>query len=105
RGPAGSRAIRVLLAARHRRGVPARVYVSGSGRAAVRAARVVEEPGDGYRSPDRDNARSSNADDVHTNATVQVRLPSPDVAREHAAGWHVPCRREAPHQSLPAPDL
>ena len=63
RGAEGGRAVGLLLAAGDRRRVPADLRAGRPGGAAVPAARLLEEPGDGARGAARDHARSGAAHD------------------------------------------
>ncbi len=69
RGPAerpqGSRAVRLLFAAGHRRRLPAGVHAGRPGRPAVQAAGLQQEPGHGHRRSARHHARPGHAHAVH----------------------------------------
>ena len=72
RGAEGSRAVGVLLAARHRRRLPARLRARGPGRPSLQAARVFEEPRDGDRRGAGHHAGSGDADALHPHGPVQL---------------------------------
>ena len=105
RGAEGGRPFRLLLAARHRRRVPPRLHAGRPGRAAVQAAGVFEEPGDGAGRAPRDHAQPGAADDVRPDRPVHLQA---DVPREpgHARfRRQILFRREAPDQPRAVPHL
>ena len=74
-GAEGSRPFGLLLAPGHRRGLHAGVHPGGSGRPAVQAAGLHEEPGDGDCRRSGHHARPGDSDAVHAHGLLQVPAP------------------------------
>ncbi len=94
-GAAGNRSVGVLLAPGHRRRVHPDLRAGGSGRAAVQAAGVVQEPHHGAGRGAGHHAGSGAADDVHPHGSVPVQAEVPGQARHRRAGRHLLRRRAA----------
>ena len=78
RGAAGSRAVGLLLPARHRRRLPPDLHAGGPGRPALHAARVDEEPDDVHRGAARADARPRAAHALHAHGLPRL-APAPAV--------------------------
>ena len=76
RGHEGSRASGLLLAPGHRRRLPAGLHPGGSGRAAVQALGVHQEPGHGHRRRSGRHARPGPTDDVHADEDLPTSGPA-----------------------------
>jgi copper/silver efflux system protein len=102
RGAAGGGAVGLLLAARHRRRLHARLHAGRPGGAALQAARLLEEPRDGHRGAPGDHARPGDADAVRAHGPVPFRPRWLAWVANRSLVGHLPRRGEAPDQPRPS---
>ncbi len=98
RGAHGGRAVRLLLAPRHRRRVPSRLHARRPGGAPLQAARLLEEPRHGDRGVPRDHARPGAADALRADGLLPLPAEVARLGRQPGHRREVLRRGEAPGQ-------